>query len=139
MLAYRGGVRGQFDGEEQPLCSIIDLPGRRFILDQVIALLEARVSQDRLFSVLACEVISRSELVGLFERRTDVDLNDMPRLVRETFSELRQQTRLLENGICTLYAMRRELEGAEDLLLHEGRDSQGYESKVDGGLKAIYK
>ncbi|KAE8334457.1 hypothetical protein BDV24DRAFT_145842 [Aspergillus arachidicola] len=119
MPAYLGGTRGQFDWEEQPPCSIMDLPCSRFILDQIIDLLEARVSQERLCSVLVCEVIARSELVGLFERCTDVGSDDTLGHVREAPSALRQHLSSLQNGIYILYAMRGEHEGAEGLLLHK--------------------
>ncbi|GIJ84948.1 hypothetical protein Asppvi_003803 [Aspergillus pseudoviridinutans] len=111
MPAYLGGARGQYNGEEQPPCSIMALPYSSFILDQVIALLEARISQERLCSVLACDVIGRSELVGLFDRCRGAGSDDILELVREAPSVLRQRLRLLEKGIYILYAMVEERGG----------------------------
>jgi hypothetical protein len=138
MPAYLDGTRGQYNGEEQPPFSIMALPYSGFILDQVIALLEARISQERLCSVLACDVIGRSELVGLFDRCRGAGSDEILELVREAPSVLRQQLRLLERGIYILYAMNEERGAAESLLLHEDQNSQRNEFEADGGLTAVY-
>jgi hypothetical protein len=135
--AILAGARGQYRGEEQPSRSIMEGAGRRFILDQVKALSEARISQEQLCSILVCEVISRSELIGLFSNGTDDNPHDWATVLRETPSKLGPLLKSLKKGTTILHAMCAELAGAQGLLEHETPVIPRFESTKDGGLVAV--
>ncbi|KAF7133828.1 hypothetical protein CNMCM5793_005240 [Aspergillus hiratsukae] len=137
MPAILAGAYGQYRGEEQPTRSIMEGASSRFILDQVIALSKARISQEQLCSILVCEIISRSQLIGLFSNGTDDNPHDWTTVLRETPSKLGQQLKSLRKGTDILHAMCAELAGAQGLLEPETPVIPRFGSTEDGGLVAV--
>lgn len=137
MPAILAGARGQYRGEEQPTCSIMEGASSRFIIDQVIALSEARISQEQLCSILVCEIISRGQLIGLFSNGTDDNPHDWTRVLRETPFKLGQLLKSLRKGTDILHAMCAERAGAQGLLEPETPETPRFGSTKDGALVAV--
>ncbi|KAB8212818.1 hypothetical protein BDV33DRAFT_186083 [Aspergillus novoparasiticus] len=115
------GVHGLYcrDEEEELHRSILDRPDSSFILDQIISLSEARLSQERLCSLVVCELASRSQLVGLHLDDTEDHVEDFASLLRETPYKLNILLKSLKEGVNVLFCLRAEFAGAQGLLKYE--------------------